>query len=156
MQYKEDIRQPKSHVPDAQHRITLLIIVILLLSPLTVASYLVAVIAIFKGNYGVANEFTHTTSKLLGFMVAVLITLYLGAHWYVVVRYYRDITRNIFGLRHFITLYGLEVINIAVFVLALHFNLYNLPTYMIPVILFCIVGYLIYLRRYLLAGKTLR
>lgn len=156
MQYKEDIEQPKSPLPDAQHRVTLLIIVILLLSPLTVASYLVAVIAIFKGNYGVATELTHETSRWLGFVVAVLITLYLGAHWYVVVRYYREITRNIFGLRHFITLYGLEVINIGVLILAIRFNLYNLPTYMIPIILFCIVGYLIYLRRYILAGKLLR
>ncbi len=156
MQYKENIEQPKSHLPDAQHRITLLIIAILLFIPLTVASYFVAVIAILKGNYGVATGLEHQTSQYVGFVVAILITIYLGLHWYVFVRYYRNLTSNIFGLRHFLTLYGLEVINIIVLILSLHFNVLNLPTFMIPIILFCIIGYLIYLRRYVLSGKLLR
>ncbi len=156
MQYNEDIEHPKSHLPDAQHRVTMLIIGILLFTPLTVASYFVAVIAILKGNYGVATGLAHQTSQYMGFTVAILITIYLGMHWYIFVRFYRNITSAIFGLRHFFLLYGLEMLNIIVLILSVRFNVLNLPIFMIPIILFCIVGYLIYLRRYVLSGKLLR
>ncbi len=156
MEYKEDIEQPKSHLPDAQHRITMLIIGILLFTPLTVASYFVAVIAILKGNYGVATGLEHQTSQYMGFTVAILITMYLGLHWYMFVRFYRNVASAIFGLRNFLLLYGLAVLNVIVLMLSIHFNVLNLPIFMIPIILFCIVGYLIYLRRYVLSGKLLR
>ncbi len=156
MEYKEDIEQPQSHLPDAQHRITMLVIGILLFTPLTVASYFVAVIAILKGNYGVATGLEHQTSQYMGFTVAILITIYLGLHWYMFVRFYRNIASAIFGLRHFLLLYGLEVLNVTAFILSIRFNVLNLPIFMIPTILFCIVGYLIYLRRYVLSGRLLR
>ncbi len=156
MQYNENIEQPQSHLPDAQHRITMLTIGILLFTPLTVASYFVAVIAILKGNYGVATGLEHQTSQYMGFMVAILITIYLGLHWYVYIRFYCNIASAIFGLRHFLLLYGLEVLNVIVLILSVRFNILNLPIFMIPIILFCIIGYLIYLRRYVLSGKLLR
>ncbi len=155
MQHKENIEFPDNNLPDYQHRITMLMIAILLLTPLTVASYFVAVIAILKGNYGVASALEHSANQYLGFVVAILITIYLGLHWYVFVRYYRNITANIFGLRHFLILYGLELVNIFALFLSIYFNVLNLPIFMIPIILFCIVGYLIYLRRYILSGNIL-
>lgn len=153
MTYKKN-QQHHGYLPDAQHRITLLMIMVLLLIPMTGASYSVAVIAIIKGNYGV-NEMGHQASRWLGLAVAGFITLYLGLHWYIIIRYYREVTRQIFGLKHFFMLYGLQILNVAVLVLSLMIDLYRLPTYMIPIILFFIVGYLIYLRRHILAGKPL-
>lgn len=156
MEYKKKPEPGEIELPDAQYRITLLMIMVLLLFPLTAAAYSVAVIAVIKGNYGVDNNYPHELARWLGLMTAVLISAYLGAHWYVMVRYYRQVTNNIFGLRHFLALYGLQVLNITVLLLTLWLNLYNLPIYMIPIILFLIVSYLIYLRRHLLAGKQLQ
>ncbi len=127
----------------------------LLLLPLSVASYGIAIIAIIKGNYAVDTEITHDSAKSLGLIAAVLITIYLGANWYVAIRYYQEVTKQLFGVRSFITVYGLCLINIAVLIFTLFFNLYELPIYMIPLILLGINGYLIYLRYYLLSGRQL-
>lgn len=142
-------------LPDAQHRITLLMLMALLLLPLSVASYGVAIIAIIKGNYSVDTEMTHENAKYLGLLSAGLITVYLGLHWYVVVRYYQEVTKYLFGLKSFVLLYGLCVLDVATLIFTLWFDLYALPIYMIPLILLGVTGYLIYLRRYLLSGKHL-
>lgn len=141
--------------PDAQHRITLLMLMSLLLSPLSVAAYGVAVIAIMKGNYAVDIDMTHHNAKYLGLAVALLITLYLGMHWYVVIGYYQAINKQLFGIKPFILLYGLCILNLIVLCFTLFFDLYRLPIYMIPIILLGINGYLVYLRRHLLSGKPL-
>lgn len=147
--------ETKPELPDDQHRITLLMLMSLLLLPLSVASYGIAIIAIIKGNYAVDTEITHDSAKSLGLIAAVLITIYLGANWYVAIRYYQEVTKQLFGVRSFITVYGLCLINIAVLIFTLFFNLYELPIYMIPLILLGINGYLIYLRYYLLSGRQL-
>lgn len=143
-------------LPDDPHRITLLMIMALLLLPLSLASYSVAVIAIIKGNFSVETEMTHEAARSLGLVVAAAITAYLGAHWYVIIRYYQAISRQLFGLRPFFTLYGLALLNILVFILTLNIALYNLPIYMIPLILLAISCYLIYLRHCALTGKPLK
>lgn len=155
MEYSKKTPEPTSEQPDSPHRITLLMIMALLLLPLSGASYAVAVIAIMKGSYGVV-DMAQSNAKLLGFTVAILITIYLALHWYVIVRYYQEITKQLFGIRYFVLLYGLLLINIAVFITTLLIDLYHLPIYMIPLILSGINGYLIYLRRSALSGKPLR
>lgn len=155
MQYTQEPSAKTPEQPDAPHRITLLMIIVLLLIPLSGASYTLAVIAIIKGNFGVV-ETSQTVAKLWGFGSAALITLYLGLHWYVIVRYYQEITKQLFGIKNFIQLYGLLLVNLTVFALTLSIDLYHLPIYMIPAILSGINGYLIYLRRCALTGKPLR
>lgn len=130
-------------------------IMALLLLPLSGASYAVAVIAIIKGSYGVV-ETTQAVAKLWGFGIAALITLYLGLHWYLIVRYYQEITKQLFGMWYFVLLYGLLFVNVAVLIITVFIDLYHLPIYMIPLILLGINGYLIYLRRSILSGKPLR
>lgn len=155
MEYSKKTPEPTSEQPDSPHRITLLMIMALLLLPLSGASYAVAVIVIMKGSYGVV-EMAQGNAKLLGFAVAILITIYLGWHWYVIVRYYQEITKQLFGIKYFLLLYGLLFINVGVFITTLSIDLYHLPIYMIPLILSGINGYLIYLRRNALSGKPLR
>lgn len=156
MQHSKNTNDPQSATPDAPHRITLLMIMSLLLLPLSGASYAVAVIAIVKSNYSVDMEMSLYSARFLGFGVALAISVYLGLHWYLMIRYYKEITKQLFTVKDFILLYGLLLLNIAVLCLTISVSLYGLPIYMIPIILTGINTYLIYLRRCALHGKPLR
>lgn len=156
MQDEKALKDPNTPtLPDAQYRITLLMIMALLMLPISLSCYSIAVIAIIKGQYGVNSNVGHETAQWIGFAGALGVTIYLILHWYVIIRYYRAFSRHLFGMRHFFILYGLQVLNVLVFAFAVTYNLYHLPIYMIPFGLFCINCYLIYLRRHCLSGKTL-
>lgn len=151
----ESKNKPSTELPDAQYRITLLMVMVLIMLPVSIFSYSIAVIAIIKGNYGVDNDMPQLVSQWIGLASAFAITVYLALHWYLLVRYYQKITYYLFHWRAVALLYTLVPINIAVFIFAVLFDLYRLPIYMIPFALICIIGYLIYLRHYVLSGKHL-
>ncbi|MPV86054.1 hypothetical protein [Ostreibacterium oceani] len=155
MRDDEDAVKPVIPERDREYRITLLMLMALILLPASIASYTIALIAIIKSTYSVTATDYLLPAPLTGILVALCITGYLAVHWVVMIKFYRAIERQIIGWMNFFRVYGLLVINLSVLVFTVLFDLYQLPIYMVPIMLLGINGYLVYLRYRLLTGFPL-
>lgn len=137
------------------HKTTLLMIMAIGLLPISLASFLFAVLLAMYGQLHIneIGEQGSFTQVLSGFTLAVFIILYIAIHWMVVYQFYRNIATTVFGKLNAFILYLMLMVNVLVLIFSLLFRVYNLPVFVIPIALIAINIYLIYLRKKIILGN---
>lgn len=155
---REEIKE-KTHkaLPEhytVPHKATLLMVMAIGLLPISLASFLLAILLTMYGQLHI-NELGEQGSVrqiVSGFALAIFTVLYIAAHWAVVYRFYRNIEATVFGKANSGQLYLLLLMNIGVFFSCVYFRFYELPIYVIPMALIAVNIYLIYLRNKIIHG----